>query len=402
MKIAFFANTDWYLLNFRTPLIAAARAAGHDVVLISPQGEYSRQLTDLGFKWIGAPMERRSLNPLKELRLLLWLRRTLLEEDIDLVHNFTIKCAVLGSVAALLARRPRGWNPIGGSPARVNAIAGMGYVFLGTDLRARCLRPLVRVLMRMTLGGGNARLIVQNPDDARFFEDQHIVSREIIRLIEGSGVDCEKFAPDSPAAELAPNRVVKVLLPARLLWDKGIGEFVEAARRVREHVTDVEFLVAGKSDPGNPAAIAQETIEAWKHDGPIHWLGHVDDMAALYKSVDIVVLPSYREGLPKGLIEAGACAKPLIATDVPGCREVVSNGTNGLLVPMKDAAALARAIETLVADPALRRRMGQASRAKVMNRFSDQMVIRQTLAVYHDTGWHQSATRATPPRSGEA
>ncbi|MBN8442871.1 MAG: glycosyltransferase family 4 protein [Thauera sp.] len=371
MRVILFANTDWYLYNFRRSLATALRDAGHDVLLVSPAGPYGDRLRQLGFRWIPAPMERRSLNPLRELALVLWLRRLVGQERVDLVHGFTIKCAVYGSLAARLA----------GVPARVNAVAGMGYVFTSNDLKARLLRPVVRTLMRLALDGRGARLILQNPDDVALFERARLVNSERVRLIPGSGVDCLRFGPDAGRGEGGRFRV---LLAARLLWDKGLAEYVDAARELHAEGRDIEFLLAGDPDPGNPAAVPEATVRGWVDEGVLQWLGHVDDMPALFRSVDAVVLPSYREGLPKGLIEAGASGLPLVTTDVPGCREVVSDGEDGLLVPVKNARALATAIARLHDDRALCARLGAAARAKALAQFDERIVIDRTVAVYRE------------------
>lgn len=373
MKIILFANTDWYLYNFRRSLAQALRDAGHDVLLVSPPGPYGELLQRLGFRWVAAPMQRRSLNPLRELALVLWLRRLMASEQLDLMHSFTIKCAVYGSLAARSAGR-----------ARVNAVAGMGYVFTSNDILARGLRPLVRSLLKLGLGGEGSRLILQNPDDVTLFERAGLVDASQVRLIPGSGVNCERFSPVLLDRQPDPTQDLRVVLPARLLWDKGLAEFVEAARLLRAAGRHIQCLLAGEPDPGNPAAVPETTVRGWVEAGLVQWLGHVDDMPALLGSVHVVVLPSYREGLPKGLIEAGACGLPLITTDVPGCREVVNDGVDGLLVPAKDAQALANAIAKLQDDPALRHRLGLAARAKALAQFDERLVIHRTVEVYEE------------------
>ncbi|MEK4033078.1 glycosyltransferase family 4 protein [Methylocystis sp. IM3] len=371
MKCLLFANTDWYLYNFRRSLAAALRAEGHEVLLVSPPGPYGIKLRELGFTWIPAPMERASLNPLRELALIGWLFMLMREERPDVVHGFTIKCAVYGALVGRLAK-----------VGRINAVAGMGYVFTSDSLKARLLRTPVRVLMRIALGGERARLILQNPDDVQLFHKARIVPSERIRLLRGSGVDCSRFLPGSATASAdAPLRVV---LAARMLWDKGVGEFIEAARILKSQGRRLSFILAGAPDPGNPASIADEQLRAWREEGLVEWLGHVADMPGLMAGADIVVLPSYREGLPKSLIEAAACARPLITTDAPGCREVVTHGLNGLLVPVRDAVSLAEAIARLQDDPVFARRLGEAAREKALAEFDERVVIEQTLAVYHE------------------
>lgn len=378
MKLILFANTDWYLWNFRRSLALSLRDAGHDVLLVSPDGPYGAKLRALGLRWQPLPMDRRSLNPLHEALLLMHLVRLLRRERPDIVHGFTIKCAVYGSLAARVA----------GVPGRVNAVAGMGYVFTSEDAKARLLRPVVRALLRVALGGQGARLILQNPDDVALFKRAGLVDPAAVRLIEGSGVDTRRFAPDSGRAGNTP---LRVLLPARLLWDKGLAEYAQAARLLRARNVPVELLLAGDPDPGNPAAVPESDVRTWVEQGLLQWLGHVDDMPALLRSVDIVALPSYREGLPKGLIEAGASGCALIATDVPGCREVVEHEADGLRVPVRDGIALADAIERLVRDAPLRTRLAAAARAKAIARFDERSVIARTLDVYRELVPHLDA-----------
>jgi len=371
MNLILFANTDWYLWNFRRSLALALRESGHEVLLISPDGPYGEKLRSLGLRWQSVPMHRRSLNPLREALLLLHLVRLLRRKRPDIVHGFTIKCAVYGSLAARLA----------GIPARVNAVAGMGYVFTSNDRNARLLRPLVRALLQLALGGRNARLILQNPDDLALFEQARLVDAAQVRLIPGSGVDCARFLARPEGTRDGP---LRVLLAARLLWDKGIAEYIVAARRLRGEGRALRFLLAGDRDPGNPAAVPEATVREWVAEGVVEWLGHVDDMPALFASVDVVALPSYREGLPKSLIEAAACALPLVTTDVPGCREVVTDGVDGLLVPARDAGALATAIARLQDDPELAACLGAAARAKALAEYDEKIVIARTLAVYRE------------------
>ena len=373
LKCLLFANTDWYLYNFRRSLAAALIDAGHEVLLVSPPGPYGEKLRALGFRWTPAPMQRESLNPLRELALLFWLWRLALAERPQLAHGFTIKCAVYGGLAARFA-----------GAARVNSVAGMGYVFISDAPKARLLRPIVRALMRLALGGERARLILQNPDDVRFFERTGISPRARIRLIAGSGVDCARFLPPAPGHERAAGEALRVVLAARMLWDKGVDEFVNAARLLKAENRNLRFVLAGSPDPGNPASIPEQALLEWQASGLVEWLGHVDDMPTLLAGADIVALPSYREGLPKSLIEAAACARPLITTDVPGCREVVTNGVDGLLVPARDATALARAIARLQDDPALAHRLGLAAREKALAEFDERIVIARTLAVYDE------------------
>ncbi len=369
MKCLLFANTDWYLYNFRRSLAAGLRDAGHEVLLVSPAGPYGEKLRELGFRWLPAPMDRKSVNPLQEAGLMVWLWRLARRERPDVIHGFTIKCAVYG---ALLSRLT--------GAASVNAVAGLGYVYISNSFKARILRGVLRVLMRFAFGGRRARVVLQNNDDITFFTEAALVRPENIALIKGSGVDCSRFLP--VAAHSRSDARPVVVLAARILWDKGVGEFVEAAHLLKTEGSDARFMLAGSPDPGNPASVPEEQMKAWQADGLVECPGHIDDMPGLYSKAAIVVLPSYREGLPKSLIEAAACALPLVTTDVPGCREVVQDGIDGLLVPVRDSEALATAIRRLLVDPALARRLGVAARAKALAEFDEKIVIAKTIAVY--------------------
>lgn len=372
LRIALFANTDWYLFNFRLSLARRLRDMGHQLVLLSPDGEFGPRLREMGFDWRPLPMNRRSLNPFGEARLVWRLSRILKAERIDLVHGFTIKPAVYGALAGRLA----------GVRGRVNAVAGMGYVFISNSLKARVLRPVVKTLARFAFDSPRARLIVQNPDDHAEFVGAGVVRPDRVHIIPGSGVDLSRFTAVTRRPD--PDAPLRVLLAARMLWDKGLQEFIDAARLLRAEGRSIDFLLAGDPDPGNPASASAADLQAWVDEGLVQWLGHVGDMAGLLASVDVVVLPSYREGLPKTLIEAAGCALPLVTTDVPGCREVVTDGVDGLLCPVRESAPLAVAIARLQDDPALARRLGDAARLKAMRLFDEAIVIDRTLGVYSE------------------
>lgn len=371
MKILFFANTDWYLYNFRLPLAAFLRDQGLQVVFVSPPGPYIDRLLAAGYRWVPLSLERRSLNPLRELLVLHRLHRIYAHERPDLIHHFTIKSVVYGAILARLL----------GIPC-VNAVTGLGHVFTSQRMRMRALRPLVRGLLRLALGGAAARLILQNPDDVVAFQQHRLIAPESIRLIRGSGVDIARF---TPAERSDATRPLRLLLASRLLWEKGIGDYVAAARRLRAGGLVVECWLAGAPDPGNPASIDEAQLVAWQAERAVTLLGQVEDMPALLALVDVMVLPTaYGEGVPRSLLEAAACGLPLIATDVPGCREVVREGENGLLIPPRDPDALGEAIARLAGDADLRRRMGEASRQLAVAEFAQEAVFEQTLAVYRE------------------
>lgn len=371
MKFVFYANTDWYLYNFRLSTAQRLQADGHEVVMLSPPGPFGDRFAARGFRWVTLPMDRASLNPLREAVTVGHLVRVLRQEKPDLLHNFTVKCAVYGGLAARLA----------GIPATVNAVAGMGYVFTSDSLKARTLRPLVRSLMRGTLDHRRSRLVLQNPDDAEIFTRSRLVRAERIEVIRSSGVDTARFRPTSMSGR---DGRLRVLLAARLLWEKGIQEYVDAARQLKAQGRDIEFVLAGAPDPGNPRSARPADVQRWVQEGVITWLGHVEDMPALFATIDVMALPSYyREGVPKSLIEGAAAGLALITTNLPGCREVVTeHGVDGLIVPPRDASALAALIARLDDDRTLLRQLGARAREKALAEFDERMVIQRTVDVY--------------------
>ncbi len=367
--VVMFANTDWYLYNFRRSLALKIQSLGHTVLMISPDGEFGPRLRELGLRWEPLQMRRGSLRPDVEARLVWRLAQILRREKPSLIHNFTIKCVVYGSLAAMAARIPN----------RINSIDGLGYVFTSNDLKARVLTPIVSNLMRFALNGSRTRVIVQNRDDEAALI-RIGANQSHVRLIPGAGVDCKKFVPrNEPRAALKRKRIT---FCGRLLWDKGLAEFVEAARILQGE--GLEFIAAGAPDPGNPAAVPIETIREWQGQGLVRFSGHVENMPGLFSETDVFVLPSYREGLPSSLIEAGACGLPMVATDVPGCKDVITNGQDGILVPSRDATALAAAISRLVIDADLALKLGLAARQRVLRSFDENIIIKHTLSVYEE------------------
>jgi glycosyltransferase involved in cell wall biosynthesis len=372
MRILLFANTDWYLYNFRLPLAVALRAKGCEVVFVSPPGNYSRRLIEAGFRWIAFPMSRYGINPFLELITIIRLVRLYRRERPSLVHHFTVKCVLYGSVAARIV----------GATSIINSITGLGYVFSNNSVLARMLRPLLMVFYRLALR--NTFIIFQNPENRDLFSRTGLLCGRGSYLVRGSGVDLAHF---SPHHEGKITRSRCVLLASRLLWAKGIEEFVEAAALVQEVMPDVVFQILGAGDPENPNTIPQDVIEGWKVDIKVKFMGHQDNMPLLLRQADVAVLPSYYgEGIPRILVEAAACGLPLVASDVPGCREVVKHGINGFLVPIKDPIALAEAILILLGDDTLRAEMGVMSRKIACREFPDERVISDTLEVYRNTG----------------
>jgi glycosyltransferase involved in cell wall biosynthesis len=368
VKVVLFANTDWYLWNFRRALVESLCRQNWDVCLVSPPGAYHERFRALGARWLELRMCRSGANPLQELMVIASLWSLYRREHPDVVHHFTLKAVIHGSLAAYLA----------GINVRVNAIAGLGYVFSSDGIKARLLRPVVRYLLRIALAGKSTATIFQNPDDADAFATSGLVQSCQARLIRGSGVDTACF---TPAPRLANSRC-RVLLAARLLWSKGVAEYVAAATILKPSVP-AEFLLAGAPDPGNPDSIPPEQLSCWQAEGHVQFLGHVEDMSQLLKTIDIVVLPSnYAEGVPRILLEGAAASAALIATDRPGCREVIEHDVSGLLVPAGDLPALTAALKALILDPVARARLGQAARQKIELEFEEAKVVEATIAVY--------------------
>jgi glycosyltransferase involved in cell wall biosynthesis len=364
MKIILFSNTSWSLYNFRLVLARDLRQRA-EVILLSPPDEYSPRLEAAGFRWIPFPMSRQGMNPFYELLTIWRLFQLYRREKPDLVHHFTIKCMLYGSLAAWLASVPA-----------VNTVTGLGYAFAQTDWRGRILNSFVRAAYRFVLRG--TQVIFQNPDDRAEFVRERLVDSAHATLIRGSGIELSLY---NPLPE--PDGQPLVLMAARMLRDKGVAEFVEAARRLRTSGLVARFALVGDTDAGNPAAIPHWQLKAWQEEGAVEWWGWRDDMPAVLASAHIVCLPSYyKEGLPRLLLEAAACARPIVTTDTPGCREAVRHGVNGLLVPPRDAAALAESLRTLIVDPDLRVRMGHAGRRMAEEEFNIERVNAATLEVY--------------------
>ena len=365
MKAVLFANTDWYLYNFRIEYAKFLKSQGWDVVLMSPDGEYVEKIEALGFRHIDMEFSRKGMNPAAESDAIRRIREVYEAEQPDLVHHFTIKCMIYGSIAA----RQVGVKSI------VNSVTGLGFVFLSDKPHVKLVRGVVKHLYKKAFKG--TQVIFENPDDRALFLEMGLVGEDNSHVILGTGIDTDAFVPVRP-----PDSVPLTILPARMLWDKGIGEFVDAAAAIRKEGINARFALIGKMDEGNPACIEYETLTRWQKEGNVEWWGWQDDIYTSISLADIVCLPSYREGLPKILLEAAACGRPIVTTDVPGCRETVINGVNGLLVEVKSAESLKNALVRLINDRDLRVKMGEASRELAVSRFSNAIVNAETYKIY--------------------
>lgn len=368
-KILFFVTEDWYFCSHRLSLAVAARAAGYDVTVVTRVRKHGERIRSVGLRLIPFEMVRRGRNPFVETSHILRLARIYRTVEPDIVHHVGLKPIFYGTVAARISKRPK----------VINAMGGLGYVFVSGDHRNKWLRKIARRVFISIAAEQRSRLILQTRHD----RDQLCrlgMSPERIRVIAGAGVDIGEFK-----ASVEPVGVPIVLMASRLLWDKGVGEFVQAANALRARGTRARFVVVGSPDPDNPGAIPIEQLEAWQQQGSIEWLGERNDMPAVFSACSLFCLPTvYGEGVPKVLLEAAASGRPIVATDLPGCLEVVRQSENGLLVPQKDPAALADAIDYLLKNPEVRRRMGAAGRAIAENEFTADRVIQETFAVYEE------------------
>jgi glycosyltransferase involved in cell wall biosynthesis len=368
-RVLLLITEDWYFRSHRLDLARAARDAGMDVLVTTRSPDQGRWIRNEGFRYVPIPFSRGSWHPLREVSAVIALARLYRREQPHLVHHVGMKPIIYGSCAARLA----------GIPAVVNAFAGLGSGFLMNGRWSKLLRLGLKAGLRRGLTLPNSRAIFQNRDDSELLIREQIVLRSQVRIITGSGVDHGAFSP-MPEREGVP----VVLLPSRMLWDKGIKEFVDAARLLRNDGTPARFVLVGKVDQDNPSHISEEQLRTWHREGVVEWWGYRDDMPEVLKCAHVVVLPSYREGCPKVLLEACACGRPVIAASVPGCREIVRDGENGFLVPKRDGARLAEAIKTLLDNPSLRARMGMRGREIVLREFSAAHVASQTLAIYRE------------------
>lgn len=361
------ANTDWYLFNFRLSLAKFLRDKGFDVVFVSPDGEYRESIIQNGFQHIIWHLNRRSTSILSEVKALIELHRIYKREKPELVHHFTIKPVLYGSIVSRLLS----------ISAIVNSITGLGYIFLSKDWKGKLLRLFVFPIYKFSLLHDNNFIIFENSYDRDVFIKHQFIKKERSTIIQGVGVD-EDYYGYSPDPNL---EVPIVVLPARMLYDKGIITLVDAAKILKSKVT-VKIALVGDVDQGNPSSIDVSTLENWEREELVEWWGFQRDMRQVYENCNIVTLPSLGEGLPTVLIEAAACGRAIVATDVAGCRDVVKDGINGLLIPANNPDALSDAILGLINDPEKRELMGKEGRRIVEEKFTNQIVNKKTLDVY--------------------
>lgn len=367
MHIAVVANTAWYLFNFRLKLMHALQGNGHEVTAIAPQDKYASQLQEAGITFIPVDMTGGGTNPLVEVQSVIALARIVRREGIDLIISFTPKGNIYSALACLLQRRQF-----------LPGVSGLGRTFIRRSLVTRVVSALYRFTFRRT-----RYVLFENRDDLSLFVATRLVRPESAVYVPGAGLDLERFSPTAKGIQSLESPVageVRFILVARMLWDKGVGEFVEAARQIRALHPLARFQLLGWTDVDNPAAVPRSTIEQWVNEGTIEYLGTSDDVRHFLSAADCVVLPSYREGLPRTLVEAAAMQRPVITTDTAGCRDTVIDGETGFLCNVRDAGDLAKKVLAFIAlSPTQRQQMGIRGRALVEREFDERIVIERYL-----------------------
>ena len=369
IHVLFVINDGKFFLSHRYGLAKELQASGFEVSIACPSGVTDDQIKAAGFTLYAIPLGRRSLNPFAQIKLMYALYRLYHRLKPDIIHHFSIKPILFGSIAAIFAK-PR---------LLINAPTGLGYVFTSPTLKAKILRALIAKLYYIALNLSLNILIFQNEDDRQVFQQLGLIRKKQTFLIKGAGVDLSCYTPEKEKDELPI-----VIFPARLLWDKGLQEFIDAVKDIKSRaVCAARFVLVGDIDPGNPATASKKQLEVWVNEGLVEWWGWQDNMINVFHNTHIVCLPSYREGIPKVLLEASACGKPIVTTDAPGCRDVVLDKITGFLVPVQDHKILAERLVQLIHDPQLREEMGQKGRERIQAEFSIEKIVHDTLLVYH-------------------
>ena len=362
MRIAVLANTTWYLYNFRLNLMLALQDQGHEVFAVGPEDLYVEKIKQAGISHLAFNVSGDGINPLKELKTVTKLYLTLRREKIDLVLSSTPKGNIYAGIAAL----PSGIKTIAN-------ISGLGRTFIKPSMLTGLIKLLYKFIFRYS-----SHVFFQNNDDRDLFIKYGLVSTGKTSLLPGSGVDLKRFTPSYQ--HKSSREKTTFLLIARLLWDKGIGEYVEAARKVHSEYQGAQFQLLGQLDAANPAAISRKTVDQWHSEGVIDYLGKTDNVIPYLQAADCVVLPSYREGTPRSLLEAAAMGKPVITTDAAGCRNVVDDKVSGYLCELKSSEGLAeKMLKFIELESSLQIKMGQAGRKKMEQEFDEKIVINMYL-----------------------
>ncbi|QJT35323.1 glycosyltransferase family 1 protein [Aeromonas media] len=358
-KITLVANTAWSMFNFRRGLLSRLIDDGYQLTIIAPHDDFSDKLRAMGCVVVDLPIEAKGTNPLQDLKLIHTLYRLYQQITPDFIIHYTIKPNIYGSLAAKLVGIPS-----------LAITTGLGYTFVNDNFIAKIARQLYKVAFRYP-----KEVWFLNEDDRQVFLSYSLVSENKAKLLHGEGVNVSHFSPISSSSG---NNPTTFLLVARMLWDKGIGEYIEAARVIKSKYPNTHFQLLGACDVPNPSIISREQIGIWESEGIVEYLGTTDDVRTVIANVDCVVLPSYREGIPRTMLEAAAMAKPLIVSDAPGCKDVVINGKTGFLCKVKNRDSLAAAMELIINQSTQERvDMGVAGRNLVLQKFDERVVIKK-------------------------
>lgn len=389
-KIIYVANWDWVIYNFRLALAHAARDAGYEVVLVCPDGKYVGEFEEAEFRWVEWSLDRKSLNPVGEMQSVLSLARIYEEEQPDLIHHDTIKPNVYGSLATWI-NQMRGVQDQ--PPQLINSFMGIGFLF-SERLLARILRPFVLPIMRFGMRQDHVVTTFSNREDYSTFVKKTLIEEGQGRVMVSEFVNTDRFFPEKEESKKeeknsresegdVESEPVQILMAARLLWDKGVQEYVEAAKILASRDVHVEFILAGEPDRETPGFVPEEKLEAWNDIETFQWVGYCSRMPSLLRSCDVAVMPTYyNEGLPRFLVEAAASGLPLVATDLAACQRIVDHRKNGYTIQTRSAADIADAVEQLACNPDIRSAMGQRSRQKVEEKFAESKVMKEWLNLY--------------------
>ena len=377
-KLLFIINVDWFFLSHRLPIALKAINLGYEVHIATGITKHLTQMQSYGLHVHPLSLHRSDTNLISSIKLILEIFNIYKNIRPNIVHLVTIKPVIIGGIAARIAR----------IPSVVAAISGLGFVFTDSSLRARLIRVIANQIYPLALGHPNLRVVVQNPDNLVIIQKVAKLSTKSFKLIPGSGVSLQAFH-----VQPEPVGVPLVLMASRMLISKGVREFVEAAHNLHSEGVKARFVLVGDTDPANPASLSQQQLEKWHKQSVIEWWGHCTNMPSIIAQAHLVVLPSYGEGLPKILIEAAACGRPVVITDIPGCRDAIESQVTGLLVPPKNANSLAAAIKTLLLNAELRTSMGAAGRKRAEAIFSIDKIVSDHLDIYDELSQNVASNR---------
>lgn len=368
-KIVLVSNTSWYIYNFRLKLLFLIKSSNYDLYLICPKDEYTEKLEKLGFKIFNWNLNRRSINPFRELISIYRLARIYSVITPQIAHHFTIKACIYGSISAFLCN----------TKVIINSFTGLGHFFISSNLRIKLIRKISRIFIRLIFSKINSKLILQNNSDRKKLLELKITTKNKSIVIPGSGIDLDYFYPQEKVFD---RNQIKLLFPSRLIKEKGLLELISACILLDEEKIPIKLYIAGKLDEGNRSSLSKKEIAVLKGSKNIYLLGHIEDMRDLYRRIDIVVLPSWREGLSKALLEAAAMGKAIVTTNVPGCRDIVKHMETGLLVNINDPIQIKESIIKIYKNPGLIKKFGRAARLRVKKKFEVNKINKMTLREY--------------------